>query len=217
VSQTSIRLAATKNDLDAIFAFRYRIYIDEMGRKQKYADHALRLIRDPLDDTGYNILASSGGSVVGCVRVNLGRDGGLDYYRNLLNMDAVGKDCPTRVALCTRLMVAPKFRKSTLAVRLSAACFDIGFSKGVLWNFIDCNDHLVGFFTKLGYEYLHKCCHEEYGEVNAMRFNLSLDALRSNKSIFLHNAERIIRAATDPVASLSWQGSDEGRAFSPTG
>ena len=53
--------------LDALYAFWYRIYVEEMARPQKYADHATRRIRDPLDDRGYNIVAwDAAGQISGC-------------------------------------------------------------------------------------------------------------------------------------------------------
>ena len=71
-----IRLAATDVELEALYAFRYRIYVEEMGRPQKYADHDMRRIRDPLDETGRNLVAWDNSEIVGCVRVNFARDGG---------------------------------------------------------------------------------------------------------------------------------------------
>ena len=167
-----IRLAQTPAELSALFAFRYRIYVEEMGRTQKYADHTTRNISDPLDAAAFNLVAWHDERIVGCVRVNFARDGGLDYYRDLLRMEAIGPSWPDRVSLCTRLMIAPRWRRTTLAVRLSIACYELGLGSGIAWNFIDCNDHLVGFFERLGYEFTHQPTHEEYGQVNAMRFDL---------------------------------------------
>jgi hypothetical protein len=109
---------------------------------------------------------------LGCVRVNFARDGGLDYYRALLRMDGVGAAWPQAVSLCTRLMIRPDWRHSPLAMRLSVAAFDLGLWHGIRFNFIDCNDHLADFFTRMGYVLTHRATHEEYGEVNAMRFDL---------------------------------------------
>src|SRR5215510_11490828 len=90
-----IEVATAEDALDALYAFRYRVYVEELECLQRYADRAARRIRDPLDNTGYNIVAwDSTESIAGCVRVNFARDGALDcygapdYYGELLNMSA---------------------------------------------------------------------------------------------------------------------------------
>lgn len=167
----TIRLAQCRAEFNALFAFRYSIHVDEMIRRQKYADHFWQRIRDPLDETAYNFAAWDGDEIVGCVRVNFAADGGLEYYRDLLRMDAASDRYPEGVALCTRLLVVPKFRGSLLAERLCVAGLQLGLEYGVDWNFIDCNDHLVSFFERMGYERTHEAVHEEYGRVHAMRFD----------------------------------------------
>ena len=190
-----LEVATADEALDALYAFRYRIYVEEMARPQKYADHPARRIRDPLDDRAYNIVAwDRKGRIAGCVRVNLAREGGLDYYSHLLGLAAVGAEHPFATSVCTRLMIAPEYRSSTLATRLSGASFDLGLDHGVVWNFIDCNDHLVGFFSRMGYERTHTAVHEEYGRVNVMRLNIRDHShLKATGSIFQKNLERYYR------------------------
>jgi GNAT superfamily N-acetyltransferase len=196
-----IEVATAEDALDALYAFRYRVYVEEMACRQRYADHAARRIRDPLDSTGYNIVAwDSTESVAGCVRVNFARDGALDcygasdYYCELLNMNAVGSDHPAKTSVCTRLMVAPTYRRSALATRLSRASFDLGLDHGIAWNFINCDDRLVEFFARLGYERTHMGIHEEHGRVNVMRLNvLDYCHLKAIGSVFHKNLERYRR------------------------
>ena len=188
---TDIRLLSGAADLETLYAFRYRIYVEEMNRPQKHADHVRRSIRDPLDDTAYNFAAYARDEMIGCMRVNFAADGGLDYYRGLLRMDALSPRYPAGVALCTRLMVLPEHRGSPLALRFCAAGLDLGLRSGIDWNFIDCNDHLVGFFERIGYEWTHHAVHEEYGRVNAMRFDLrSLDRLKAVGSPLLRGLQK---------------------------
>ena len=139
--KTAIRLAETEAERLALYAFRYAIYVEEMARPQRHADHAMRRISDPMDGTARNLIAWNSDEIVGCVRVNLARDGGVDYYRELLRMDAVGSAWPDAVSLCTRLMIRPEWRSSPLAMRLSIAAFELGLRECIRWNFIDCNDN----------------------------------------------------------------------------
>lgn len=182
----AIRIAAAADDaeLRQVFAFRYRIYVEEMNRVQHYADHARRQIVDPLDGAAHNLVAWNGAEVVGVVRVNFAREGGLGLYEALYGMADVGADHPARTAITTRLMTAPEYRGSPLAVRLSMAAYGLGLAAGIRWNFMDCNDHLVPFFTALGYvRHRGIVDHPEYGAVHCMVFDLEdragLAALRS--------------------------------------
>ena len=43
-----IRIAETAADRERSFRFRYVIYVEEMGRKQTYADPVRRQIEEPL-------------------------------------------------------------------------------------------------------------------------------------------------------------------------
>lgn len=167
-----VRFADKQVDRAALFAFRYRIYVEEMRRPQSHADHQARQIRDSLDLTAHNLVAWDREEIVGCIRVNFARDGGLAYYRKLLRMDAVGEAWPFAVSLTTRLMVHPDWRKSSLAVRLGMKAFALGLREAIRFDFIDCNDHLAPMFRRLGYVSTHRPVHYDYGEVNAMRLDL---------------------------------------------
>jgi len=46
-----IRPVASSAEFAEVCRFRYQIYVEEMQRKQRYADHNKRIIEDPLDLT----------------------------------------------------------------------------------------------------------------------------------------------------------------------
>lgn len=168
-----IKFVSAPEELLKVFRFRYSIYVDEMGRKQKYADHGLKLIIDPLDDGAYLLAAFDEDRVVGTVRVNMAADSNLGSYEHFYGLSCVGEDHPNYTSICTRLMIAKSHRRSLLGYRLAITCLELGLTKGLKWSFLDCNDHLVPFFTRLGCQkYIGKANHEEYGYVTPMRFSL---------------------------------------------
>ena len=149
----SIRVVTDEAGLEQIFAFRYRVYVEEMHRQQKDADHARKRISDQLDSDAINIAAFDGDDVVGVVRINFAsRSNKLGQYESFYRMHGVGNDHPTYTATVTRLMIAPHLRRSTLAVRLCIECYTIGLEEGIKWCFIDCNAHLREFFSGLGFQ-----------------------------------------------------------------
>jgi hypothetical protein len=168
-----IRIAQSQDELLKVFGFRYEIYVDEMARVQHYADTATRTIQDPLDSTGINLYAISEEHVIGTIRNNAAADGSVGPYEDFYEMGAVGADHPERTSITTRFMIAPPYRRGTLAVSLAMASFLMGLRRNVRWNYIDCNSHLVPFFLRLGWvEYLPVAEHPEYGRVHRMRLDL---------------------------------------------
>jgi Acetyltransferase (GNAT) domain len=168
-----IRCAITRDDLEEVYRFRYCIYVEEMQRRQQYANRDLRRIEDPLDRTAINLAAWKDGQVIGVIRNNAAADGSVGIYEDFYDMKCVGTDHPARTSITTRLMIGAEHRKSSLAIRLAMASYDIGLSRRIRWNFIDCNDHLVGFFASLGWrEYTAVGEHPEYGPVHRMRLDL---------------------------------------------
>lgn len=68
-------------------------------------------------------------------------------------------------------MVAPHHRDSLLGVQLCGTAFGIGVAKGVSCALMDCNEHLLPFFARLGWKVEGAFEHPEYGWV----FTHSLD------------------------------------------
>ena len=169
-----IRLATQPAELAAIYRFRYAIYVEEMNRKQKYADHEARLIQDPIDCGSYILGAWENGELVGTVRSSvLSRVDISDYY----DFYQIARLTPAEIALSsitTRLMIHSRHRRGSLAIRLAKAIYQIGLEQAITTDLIDCNEHLVPFFTGLGYR-LHRndLVHPEYGAVTVMKLGLS--------------------------------------------
>ena len=172
-----IRRAAAAEELDALYQFRYLVYVEEMNRLQFYADHSTRRIEDPLDRGGYNFGAFDGDEVVGAVRVNFPRTSNIAYYETLLDLRSVDHFHPNATSICTRLMVASRLRRTSLAMRLAQVSYRFCLRNKIRYNFMDCDDYLTRFFVRLGYIFHRRAEHPEYGIGNVMRLDL-LDRAR---------------------------------------
>ena len=180
-----IRQASTPDDLQAVYRFRYAVYVEEMAWKLKHVNHTAKLLTDPLDVPDALVLAAwDGGEVVGTLRNNLLRcsDIGEDAeYYSLANLS------PEQIAaasITTRLMVYPRYRGTTLATRLACEAFRFGLERGVAMDFIDCRAQLLAYYTRFGYRPLRTdFVHPEFGPTTVMRLDLMdrphLDAIRS--------------------------------------
>ncbi len=170
---TSFRIFKPGEDAADIYRFRYRIYEEEMDRHDRYADHEKKIITDPLDSHAYNIAAYKDDRVVGVARVNFCSDGDPGEYREFYELESVGDDYPDKVSYSTRIMVEPSARGAALPLLVSVECFKLGIERGVKWCFCDCNNNVLPFFKKLGYEVQRSNkTHPSFGSVTVMRFNL---------------------------------------------
>lgn len=155
-----------------------------MRRVQRHADHARKTISEP-EDADAIILAAKdgGGAVVGTARVHL-KDRIPEDYIRLYSIADFGDFHPDGTSTTTKLMVARPFRRSTVAVRLAQACYDVGIDAGVSFNFIDCSPGMKSFFRHLGFRQVSPdFIHPEYGLVSplvlALRDHEYLDLIRS--------------------------------------
>ena len=180
----SIRLATTDPDREAIYRLRYRVYVEEMQRPQKDADHEARLIRDALDDFGLLFGAWRHGVCIGTLRVNLLRDGDIGDYRTMYGLQSLTPQEVFHTSITTRLMVLPGARRRGVSIALASAAAALAPEKDITHDYIDCNAHLVPFFAHLGYvPHRADLVHPEYGAVTVMKVALEdsahLDAVDS--------------------------------------
>ncbi len=164
-----VRLARGREEMRKLFRFRYAIYVEEMGRKPKCADHSSQTLEEPLDSTGYNMIALEDGQIVGALRANIGTETDFGEYSELYEMGRAGAWFPEHVSMTSKFMVAPQHRGGTVAVRLALACFEFGCVHDIYFDFMDTNRHLEATYMRLGYRaYKGRVVHAEYGDVLPM-------------------------------------------------
>lgn len=171
----------------AVYAFRYTVYVEEMGRRQAHADHTRRLLAEPEDESARLLVArNSHGEVVGTARVHLAEHI-PPSLQALYQLHRFAPFHPRESSTTTKLMVDRRYRRSPLALRLAQACYDIGLSAGVSFNFIDCNAHLRPFFFQLGFrQVLPDFDHRDYGVVSPLVLALrDVEYLRRIRSPFV--------------------------------
>ena len=196
-----VRQAVSETEREAIYRFRYEVYVQEMGCKQVYADHDRRIITEPLDETGRIFGAWCDGTVVGTVRINFARSGDLGDYPQLYSMERAGCFHPTCTSITTKFMVAKPHRGGPVARLLFLTAYQDARQAGIEFNFMDCNPPLVPFFRKWGWRlYTAPVHHPEYGHVIPMVIALSdRGYLEQVRSLFVKPAREypVNRPAVD--------------------
>lgn len=192
-----IRKVRTSSEARAVFRLRYEVYIEELGRTQRHADHAARMIEEPLDACANVFCAYDGARVVGTVRSNYARCSPLAEYAALYEMQRCGPAHPHDTSVTTKLVIAPDYRRSSLAFRLAVATYYTGLCDGVLFDFVDVYPPRVPFFERLGYRiHLPRAIHPEYGAVIVMRLDMrDTEHLAAVRSPFLRVLSRATKVA----------------------
>jgi hypothetical protein len=153
-----------------VYRFRYRIYVEQMGLRQKYADHVRKRVVEPLDDTARIYAAHLDGNVVGTIRGNRFSELPTAYYRKLYRIDDRFPFRPDEMSLTTKLMFDPALRGSLYPIRMIVHyARDFNARRPCKIDFVDCRRWLLPFFLKLGYvDYLGWVFHNEYGSVRPL-------------------------------------------------
>src|SRR5436309_2084500 len=114
-----VGLAQSAAEKEAVYRFRYSVYVEEMGRYQASADHAGRRLVEPEDDDGFVFYARDGDDVVGTARLSWGGHGfserQIDEYSLAPFLDELPHDV---IAVGERVMVTPKLRGTGLVDQL---------------------------------------------------------------------------------------------------
>ena len=153
--ESLVRPATARLDLEAAFALRYRVYVDEYGKPYPGADHQRRLLSDAWDAHSCVLIAERDGHVVGTIRGTLGREPGFaeahaGVFAHLDEVHAVGWH---RVAYGSRLVVDADVRgHSRLAVALMVAIYVWALRNGAMLCLCHTVEPLLPLMEKMGWQ-----------------------------------------------------------------
>lgn len=146
-----IQHAQSPEDLEAIYRFRYAIYVEEMGKPMPGADHDRRLLHDALDARSTQLIARKDGELAGVIRITWGRDGLPETFVEWYGLRRFRDFAREQISFTGRLMVAQKFRRSAAAIRLACEAYRLGRLSGISLDLIHTTRPLVPFFERLGH------------------------------------------------------------------
>jgi hypothetical protein len=143
--------AATPEEKEAVYRFRYSVYVEEMGRYQDTADHAGRRLVEPEDDESWIFYAREGDDVVGTARLSWGLRGfsarQVDEYSLDPFLTEVARE---HLAIGERVMVTPRVRGTGLVDELLAVRNDVAVANDVRIQFSCCEPHLLSLYLGQG-------------------------------------------------------------------
>src|SRR2546427_9870626 len=119
---SKVIIATTEAEKEEIYRLRYEVYIEEMKGERRHteANVAERRFRDELDDYAVQFYVRQDGKVLGCVRLNLRRDGPWEC-EDRFELEKFAPAYPTQIAMASRFAVHPGARGSVIMMQLSSA------------------------------------------------------------------------------------------------
>lgn len=146
---TSVELASTSAEREAVFRLRHDVYVGECGYPFASAEPRLT---DPLDATATIFLLKVHGCLMGTVRVNSiqglpSPQAAEERYR----LSSFGEHPPEKVFLGSRAILLPSARGGRLFRYLFREIFRWGLANEVQLTIIDSSPALVPLYLRLGW------------------------------------------------------------------
>ncbi|MDR3562514.1 MAG: GNAT family N-acetyltransferase [Negativicutes bacterium] len=146
--------ARTGKEKQAIYRFRYQVHVGELSRSISSADHSRKRITDQLDSWSQQIYAECHGQIVGAARVTIGSTNDFpDELVQALQMKKFRDFLPhnQKISLVTKLIVDTQYRKTPVAFRLMAKCYEMVREHQSQFSFGGCSPYLIPMYEQLGY------------------------------------------------------------------
>ena len=146
-----VGLAETAEEKEAVYRFRYSVYVEEMGRYQESADHGGRRLVEAEDAHSWSFYAREGDEVVGTARLSWGAQGFSDRQIEEYSLVPFLDELPHEyLAIGERIMVTPSLRGSGLVDELLACRNQTAIEHDVRIQFSACEPHLLSLYVSQG-------------------------------------------------------------------
>lgn len=146
-----IGFAETTEEKEAVYRFRYSVYVEEMGRYGSVADHVGKRLVEPEDEAGWNFYARDGNDVVGAARLSWGANGFSTRQIDEYSLGPFLDELPHgHIALGERVMVTPRLRGTGLVDEVLTKRNEMALGHDVRIQFGACEPHLVSLYVGQG-------------------------------------------------------------------
>ena len=196
----NIKLATTTEEKEAIYRFRYIVYVEELGKHHIDADHVTKMMFDNADDNALLYFAINEVGVIGTVRLMPGKNGFTSKLSDYFEIDKFEKAFPlAEMAIIDRLIVARKYRNIQLGHALSLATFSEGQKLGTRIVFMTSEEKTMPMHIHYGWRcYMApKIIHASIKRFNFIFFTRDYAYLNKIGSPFVHHIDKDLLNARD--------------------
>lgn len=181
-----VMLATTLEERKRIYQFRYQVYVDEMRKQPKDANHQERLLTDSLDDTATLFYIAQADQIIATLRRNFLDSSPLpESLSQIFAIPQFASAFPkSALSLSSRLMVAPAWRNSATVGAIILEAYRDARSRGIQFDFLHAAPWLMPFYENMGYRrYRYHFLDQEVGlqipQVLVLEDSQHLQAVRS--------------------------------------
>lgn len=143
--------AVTAEDRERLYHFRYQVFTQEQSKYVKTADHQRQVLVDVLDDVATHLVLEKDGEVIGSLRQIRGVTHATAAMRDGFHLDLFSRFPDAALGFSGRLLVMPEHRGTRALLELLIENYMRGRAAGLIFDFINCNPHLVRFYEQMGY------------------------------------------------------------------
>ncbi|GAX62300.1 ABC-type thiamine transport system, periplasmic component [Candidatus Scalindua japonica] len=183
-----------QDEVYQLYKLRYSVYIKDLKYEQPHADHKLKILKDPLDNTGHLYGVFKNNEAIGTLLTNYTKHSDLGYYPELYKMHEFANSSYFDSSISTKFIVRKDFRSSNIAFKLACATLTQQSEDNIMYSFIDCIPENVPFFVRLGFKVSQKnMSHPEFGHGVALVIELqNIEELEKQNSLYLKHYRRTV-------------------------
>jgi predicted GNAT family N-acyltransferase len=199
-----VQVATTPEEKQAIYQFRYNIYIEEMRKCLQYANHTEKTLEDKLDKTAMLLYIKFEDEIIATVRKNLLSSSSLP--ENLSQVFAIHQFTAAfstqTLSFSSRLMVAPRWRNSSILGMIVMEFYRDARARNLQFDFSHAAPWLIPFYENLGYRrYIDNFLDEDAGlQIPMVLLMEDVEHLRAVRSPFY----RVARKAGNAPTAKDW-------------
>lgn len=152
-SEFEVYQAGSAADRQRVYAFRYKVLVEDLGETLPEADHDAKVVCGPLDDPAtILVLATRKGEIIATVRLNLNASSTLlPAAQSLLMIDRFASFGPAALAYSSCLAVSSAWRGSPVLSLLVGAAYKLSRARGVRFDFVAATPGNLPVYERLGY------------------------------------------------------------------
>lgn len=154
IGREPVHVARGKSSREAIYRFRYRVFVEELAKDVQGADHDRKWINDPEDEEPGSMILFTGSieKITGSARVQAFGSGEAPLsIRERYGLTDVPGIEDHAIGETSRLMIDPAKRGKLVLAALARIGFTYLCEKGVQFIFCQCAPGLVMAYKRLGY------------------------------------------------------------------
>lgn len=143
-----VKIVTASEELKEIFAFRYSIYIEELGKTFIHHDNEQKILKDEYDDTAFHVCLYDNDNLVGTVRLRYPSVNDPEINRLAIPIPLQEK---YRISVSSRMMLKKECRNTKAIVTLMNFVYDKNIRDGIDFGVIEVEKHLTRMYRSFGF------------------------------------------------------------------